>query len=74
MKKKPFDKLSITAFVLSSISILGIGLFGIIGMILGIVSLYKILQTKESGIWFSVAAIVIGFIWGILLGIGNQIY
>lgn len=47
-----YNRLSITGFVLSIISIFGIGLAGIIGFILGIVALTQIKYTQnEERVW-----------------------
>lgn len=63
------NKNAVIGFVLSIISIFGIGLAGIVGMILGIVALTQIKYTQEKGRGWAIAAIVIGFIWGIGIGI-----
>jgi len=60
---------AIISFLLSFISIFGIGLAGIIGMILGIVALTQIKHTHEKGGGWAIAAIVIGFIWSFGIGI-----
>jgi len=63
------NKNSIIGFVLSAISIFGVGLAGIIGMIFGIVALTQIKHTHEKGKGWAIAAIVIGLIWGFGIGI-----
>lgn len=67
--KSKWNKLSITGFILSIISIFGIGLAGLIGFILGIVALVQIRNRKERGKWLAMAAIIIGFIWSFVVGI-----
>ena len=67
------NKSAVIGFVLSLISIFGVGLAGIIGMILGIVALTKIKYTNEKGKGLAIAAIIIGFIWGIGVGILRQL-
>lgn len=63
------NKNAIIGFVLSAISIFGVGLAGIIGMIFGIVALTQIKHTHEKGKGWAIAAIVIGLIWGFGVGI-----
>ena len=63
------NKNAIIGFVLSAISIFGVGLAGIIGMIFGIVALTQIKHTHEKGKGWAIAAIVIGLIWGFGIGI-----
>lgn len=63
------NKNAIIGFLLSAISIFGVGLAGIIGMILGIVALTQIKHTHEKGRGWAIAAIVIGFIWSFGVGI-----
>ena len=67
--KSKYNKLSIIGFVLSVISIFGIGLAGLVGFILGIVALTQIKHTKERGKGLAIAAIIIGFIWSFVIGI-----
>lgn len=71
-KETPLQKNNrnaIIGFVLSAISIFGIGLAGIIGMIFGIVALTQIKYTHEKGKGWAIAAIIIGLVWGFGLGI-----
>lgn len=63
------NKNAIIGFVLSVISIFGVGLAGIIGMIFGIVAVTQIKHTHEKGKGWAIAAIVIGLIWGFGIGI-----
>jgi len=63
------NKNAIIGFVLSIISIFGVGLAGIIGMIFGIVAITQIKHTHEKGKGWAIAAIVIGLIWGFGVGI-----
>ncbi len=63
------NKNAIIGFVLSIISIFGVGLAGIIGMIFGIVAITQIKHTHEKGKGLAIAAIVIGLIWGFGIGI-----
>ncbi len=63
------NKKAVVGFILSLLSIFGIGLAGIIGMILGIVALTQIKYTNEKGKGLAVAAMIIGFIWGLGVGI-----
>lgn len=59
--------LAILAFSLSVSTIfMGWQLVGIIGFILGVVSITQIKKSGEKGFGFAIAAIIIGFIWGIL--------
>ncbi len=71
--KEKYNKNAITGFVLSIISVLGIGLAGLIGFILGIVALTQIKHTSEKGKGIAIAAIIIGFIWGFVIGILRQL-
>ena len=64
-----YNKLSITGFILSIISIFGIGLAGLVGFVLGIVALTQIKHTKEKGKGLAIAAIIIGFIWSFVTSI-----
>ena len=66
--KKYFNKLSITGFLFSiTTPFFGfLSSFGIIGLILGIVGLNEINRLKERGKGLAIAAIIVGFIWGIL--------
>ena len=64
-----YNKLSITGFVLSIISIFGIVLSGLVGFILGIIALVQIKHTKEKGKGLAIAAIIIGFIWSFVTSI-----
>jgi|GEM_PF-2239202 len=65
IEEKPikYNKLAIIGFILSIISIFGIGLAGLIGFILGIVALVQIRHTKERGRGLAIATIIVGFIW-----------
>jgi len=67
--KEKYNKNAIIGFVLSIVSIFGIGLAGIIAFILGIVALTQIKHTSEKGKGLAIAAIVIGLIWGFFVGI-----
>jgi hypothetical protein len=71
--KKSRNKWSTIGFVLSLLSIIGIGLAGIVGMIMGIVALTQIKHTNEQGKGLAIAAIVIGSIWGVGVGILRQL-
>ena len=64
-----YNRSSIIGFILSIISIFGLGLAGLIGFILGIVALVQIKHTKEKGKGLAIAAIIIGFIWSFGTGI-----
>jgi len=64
-----WNKLSITGFVLSIVSIFGLGLAGLVGFIMGIVALTQIKHTKERGKGFAISAIIIGFIWSVAISI-----
>src|SRR3989344_7491128 len=64
---------SIIGFVLSIISIFGLGFFGIAGFVLGIVALAQIKYTHERGNGFAIAAIIIGFIWSFVIGILHRL-
>lgn len=68
-----YNKLSIVGLVLSIIAIFGIGLAGLTGFILGIVSLVQIKYTHEKGKWLGIVAIVVGFIWSFITGIINKL-
>lgn len=63
------NKSAIVGFILSIVSIFGIGLAGIVGIVLGIVALVQIKHTNEKGKGIAIAAIIIGFIWGIAYSI-----
>jgi len=67
------NKCAIIGFVLSLISIFGVGLAGIVGMIFGIVALNQIKYTKERGKGLAITAIIIGFVWGFGIGILRQL-
>lgn len=73
MKNKSIEKklspYALWGFILSLLSIFGIGLAGLIGLVLGIVALVDIKHTKQEGKGLAIAAIVIGFIWSIGIGI-----
>ncbi len=62
VEQRPFNVLSIVAFVLS---IVGVSL---IGVILGHISLSQLKRTGERGRGFAIAALVLGYV-GIALGI-----
>lgn len=70
---KEYSKVAIGGLVLSIISIFGLGLAGLIGLILGIVALVQIKHTGEKGKGIAIAAIIIGFIWSFVIGIGRQL-
>ncbi|MDO8452214.1 MAG: DUF4190 domain-containing protein [bacterium] len=70
---KEYNKAAIWGLVLSVISIFGVGLAGLIGLILGIVALVQIKHTSERGKGLAIAAIIIGFIWSFVVGIGRQL-
>lgn len=59
------NKWAVYGFELSLLSIIGIGIAGLAGMIMGVVALNQIKQTKERGKGFAIAAIVIGAVFGI---------
>ncbi len=67
------NKNSIIGFVLSIFSIFGIGLAGIVGMIFGIVALTQIRYTKEKGKGLAIAAIIIGFLWGVVWSVARRL-
>ena len=69
IETKNTNKSAITGFILSFIAIFGVGLAGLIGMILGIVALVQIKHTHQKGKGWAIAAIIIGFIWGLGIGI-----
>jgi len=58
-----YNKKAIWGFILSIISIFGLGLAGLIGFILGIISFNELKYTKEKGKGLAIAAIIIGFIY-----------
>lgn len=64
-----YNKLAIISSVFSLIAVLGMGLFGIAGFILGIISLTQIKYTKERGKGLAITAIIVGFIWSFVTGI-----
>jgi len=64
-----YNKSAIVGFVFSIIAIFGFGLFGIIGFILGIVALTQIQHTKQDGKGLAITAIIVGAIWGFIVGI-----
>lgn len=64
-----YNKPAIIGFVLSVISIFGIGLAGLVGFILGIIALTQIKHTQQKGRGLAIAAIIIGFIWSFVIGI-----
>jgi len=70
-EKSKYNMYSIIGFVLSIISIFGIGLLGYIGIVMGIVALTQIKYTKEKGHGLAWAAVIVGAIWGPILGIIN---
>lgn len=63
------NKNAVIGFVLSAISVFGVGLAGIIGMIFGIVAITQIKHTHEKGKGWAIAAIIIGLVWGFGIGI-----
>ncbi len=69
--KVKYNVYSIVGMVLSCLSIFGLGLLGYIGIVLGIVAITQIKHTKERGHGLAWAAIIIGAIWGPILGIIN---
>jgi len=71
--KNKWNKLSLTGFVFSIISIFGLGLAGLVGFILGIVALTQIKHTKERGKGLAIAAIIVGVIWSFGTGILKQL-
>ncbi len=68
-KKNQYNACAIIGFILSIIGFFGIGLAALIGLVFGIVALVQIKHTHEKGKGIAIAAIVIGFIWGILISI-----
>ena len=72
-KPGEYNRLAIGGLVLSIISIFGLGLAGLIGLILVIVALVQIKHTGEKGKGIAIAAIIIGFIWSFVVGIGKQL-
>ena len=73
LKSATYNKLAITGFILSIVSILGIRLAGLIGFILGIVALVQIKYTKGKGKGLAIAAIIIGFIKSFVMSILEQL-
>ena len=69
MPEQKYNKISIIGFVLSIISIFGLGLAGLVGFIMGIVGLNQIKHNHEKGKSLAIAAIIIGFVWSFLIGI-----
>lgn len=68
-----YNKNATIGFVLSIVSIFGIGLAGLIGFILGIVALTQIKHTSEKGKGLAIAAIIIGFIWSFVISIVKRL-
>jgi len=68
-----YNKLSIAGLILSVIAIFGVGLSGLVGFVLGIVALTQIKYTHEKGKGLAVTAVIIGFIWSILIGIVRKL-
>ena len=66
---RKYNKSAIVGCILSAISIFGIGLAGIVGLILGIVALVQIKHTKEKGKAVAIIAIIAGSIWSFGVGI-----
>ena len=66
--KKHFNKLSVIGFLFTITTpfFSFLSSFGIVGLILGIVGLNEINRLKERGKGLAIAAIIVGFIWGIL--------
>lgn len=69
--KNKYNIYSIIGFVLSLLSIIGIGLLGYIGIFLGTIAITQIKHTREKGYGLAWATIIIGAIWGPILGIIN---
>ena len=69
ISSKHYNKSAIWSFVLSLVSIFGLGLAGLIGFIWGIVSLNEIKHTEEKGKGLAIAAIIIGFIYSLGINI-----
>ena len=67
--EQKYNKSAVIGLVLSIIAIFGIGLAGIAGFILGIVALTQIKHTREKGRGLAIAAIIVGFIWSLVVGI-----
>lgn len=66
------NKKALWGLILSIISIFGVGLAGIVGMVLGLLALTEIKHMGQSGRGMAISAIIIGFIWGVFLGIARQ--
>ncbi|MHC1716608.1 MAG: DUF4190 domain-containing protein [Candidatus Dojkabacteria bacterium] len=61
------NSLAVISFILSLIApFTGFSLLGIVGLFLGILSLNQIKTFNEGGRSLAIAAIIIGFIWGVL--------
>lgn len=70
IKKPKRNIFAIIGFVLSIIAMFsGFGLFAYFGMTTGIIARIKISETEERGKGLANAAIIIGFIYGILMSI-----
>lgn len=67
------NRLSVIAFILSLFSVIGIGLAGLVSIVLGIIALVQIKNTKEPGMGFAIAAIIIGVLFGIVASIARQL-
>lgn len=52
-------------FSVISIFFWGMGLFGTVGLILGIVALVQLKHNQDRGRWIALIAIIIGTIWGV---------
>jgi Na+/H+ antiporter NhaB len=71
--KVRLNKPAAIGLLLSVTSIFGIGLFGLIGLVLGIVALVQIGHTHERGKGLAVAAVIIGFIWSVVIGLVRRL-
>jgi len=58
-----YNKKALWGFILSIISIFGLGLAGLIEFILGIIATNELKYTKEKGKGLAIAAIIVGFIY-----------
>ncbi len=68
-----YNKSAVIGLVLSIISIFGVGLAGIAGFIFGIIALTQIKYTNERGKGMAIAAIIIGFIWSVVISIVQRL-
>ena len=73
IEEQKYNKFAIIGFILPFFAVYGGSLFGIVGLLLGVVARLQIKYNNEKGKGLAIAAITIGFIWSFVIDLVKRL-